>query len=271
MAGMLAMFVFAGCVTRPVSTPMTTRFSMPGVVIPLYVYPGDDGRHVWDQVAGAARRFPHVPVIVVVNPSNGPGQVADPNYRSVVRDLSDAGVELVAYVPLGYGRRPVREVHSDLRRWRRLYRGVPGVFFDEVPVPGDDLPRREARRYVTDVSAYSRARGFSGTIIGNPGTAAPRDYSAPGAFDLVVIHEDRRWPDDERVTGGPRPDRTVVLVYGDGVWDRSRARRTIEDGRFLFVDDHSLDITGTGGSPWTHFPSNLVEQIELIEEYGEVP
>lgn len=270
IAGVVAILLVSGCVSRPLSSPTTKRFSMPGVVIPLYVYPGEGSDTAWEQVARAARQFPKVPIIVVVNPSNGPGQVADANYRSAVRNLSDAGVELVAYVPLGYGRRPAREVHGDLRRWRRLYRVVPGVFFDEVPVPGEDFSRLEARRYVTDVSAYARTRGFAGTIIGNPGTAAPRDYSAPDVFDLVVIHEDRRWPDTERVTGGPPPDRTVVLVYGAGVWDRSRARRTIEEERFLFVDDHSLNITGTGGSPWTHFPNNLVEQLELLQDYGEL-
>lgn len=244
---------------------------MPGVVIPLYVYPGEAGRGAWEQVAEASRQFPEVPVIVVVNPGNGPGRVADANYRSVVRELSVAGAEPVAYVALGYGHRPVEEVHADLRRWRRLYHPVRGVFFDEVPVPGENLSRLKARRYVAEISAYARTRGFSGTIIGNPGTAAPRDYSAPEAFDLVVIHEDRRWPDAAGPVGGPHPERTVVLVYGAGVWDPSRARRTIEEGRFLFVDDHSRDITGTGGSPWTYFPNNLAEQLELLREYGRAP
>ncbi|MEX2441969.1 MAG: spherulation-specific family 4 protein [Alkalispirochaeta sp.] len=250
---------------------MTERFSTPGVIIPLYVYPGGDGLHAWDAVAVATRRVSSVPVLVVVNPGNGPGLVADSNYRSVITELSGAGAEPVAYVALGYGRRSLREVHADLRRWRRLYPSVRGVFFDEVPVPNDRLSWREARRYVADISSYARGRRFSGTLIGNPGTAAPADYSAPDAFDLVVVHEDRWWPAPEALEGGPRAEHSVVLVYGDGVWDASRARRLAEEGRFLFVDDHSLDITGTGSSPWTFFPSNLEEQMQLLQEHGRTP
>ncbi|MFO8042898.1 MAG: spherulation-specific family 4 protein, partial [Alkalispirochaeta sp.] len=151
---------------------MTERASIPGVVIPLYVYPGGDGARAWDAVAAAARQSSDVPIIVVVNPDNGPGARTDANYRSRTQGLADAGVELVAYVALGYGHRPASEIRADLRRWRRLYRSVTGVFFDEVPVPGDHLPRRDARRYLSDLTAYARGRGFSGTVIGNPGTPA---------------------------------------------------------------------------------------------------
>lgn len=254
----------AGCATGPV----IERFATPGVIIPLYVYPAGDGRQAWNAVAVAARRFDSVPVLVVVNPGNGPGRVRDSNYQSVIAELSGAGAEPVAYVALGYGRRPLSEVHADLRRWRRRYPSVRGVFFDEVPVPNDTLSWREARRYVADMSAYARGRRFSGTLIGNPGTAAPRAYAGPEAFDLVVVHEDRSWPAPGALAGGPRAEHSAIMVYGDGVWDASRARGLAEEGRFLFVDDHSLDITGSGTSPWTFFPNNLEEQLQLLQDHG---
>jgi len=232
------------------------------------VYPAGDGRQAWEAVAVAARRFDSVPVLVVVNPGNGPGRVPDSNYQSGIAELSSAGAEPVAYVALGYGRRPLSEVHADLRRWRRRYPSVRGVFFDEVPVPNDTLSWREARRYVADISTYARGRRFSGTLIGNPGTAAPRAYAGAEAFDLVVVHEDRRWPAPEALAGGPRAEHSAVLVYGEGVWDRSQAEDLARAGRFLFVDDHSLDITGMGSSPWTFFPNNLEEQLQLLQEHG---
>lgn len=273
MAACAVASLLVGCAAVPPpspAAPVTERASIPGVVIPLYVYPGGDGARAWDAVAAAARQSSDVPIIVVVNPDNGPGARTDANYRSRTQGLADAGVELVAYVALGYGHRPASEIRADLRRWRRLYRSVTGVFFDEVPVPGDHLPRRDARRYLSDLTAYARGRGFSGTVIGNPGTPAPREYFEPEIFDLVVVHEDRRWPDPDALDGAPSPEKSVVLVYGDGVWDRTRAQHIIEDGRYLFVDDHSRDITGTGSSPWTFFPDNLPEQLKLLWTLGYI-
>ncbi|MFW5827044.1 MAG: spherulation-specific family 4 protein [Alkalispirochaeta sp.] len=271
VAALLATSLVVGCTGVPPSAPaapITEEPTTPGVVVPLYVYPAGDGLRAWDAVATAARQSPDVPVIAVVNPDNGPGRSADSNYRSVVAELGEAGAEPAAYVALGFGHRPAREVRSDLRRWRRLYPSITAVFFDEVPVPGNGLSPGDARTYVTEISAYAAGRGFTGTMIGNPGTAAPASYAAPDAFDLVVIHEDRWWPSPEAVDAGPPAEESVVLVYGDGVWDASRARRLAAEGRYLFVDDHSLDIVGNGTSPWTFFPNNLDEQLQVLREYG---
>lgn len=240
-----------------------------GLVIPLYIYPGNSPgtRAAWDLVAEVAKRNPTVEVIAVINPSNGPGTRRDAQYRRAVRRLRRAGVILVGYVPLGYGSRPFRSVTDDLQRWRTLYPEVRGYFFDEVPLPapGSLVPT------VDLASLAIRARGLidhAGPIIANPGVPAPREFYGPDTFDIVVAHEEMRPPAADAL---PAPDlarRSAVLLYGDGAWDEGLFRELAGQYGYLFVNDHRRDITGSGAYPWNYMPDNLGRQAEIVGESG---
>lgn len=258
------------------STPGPRDFAPAGrgLIIPLYIYPGDDegARAAWDLVGEAARTFPDVDVIAVVNPANGPGTAADSRYRSAIRRLDRSGVILAGYVPLGYGARSLVDVNEDLRRWRDLYPRVTGFFFDEVPVPpaesgsgGGGSPLAPQ----VDLSAVTvRARGHAGhagPIIANPGVPAPDYYFGRELFDLVVVHEETRWPQrDSREVPGAIAGRSALLVYGSGVWDEDALRDSVQQYGYVFVNDHARDITGTGTYPWSFLPRDLLRQVEII-------
>src|SRR5579883_1192685 len=69
-----------------------------GVMIALYTYPGQ----TWDTVIQAKNANPAVPVVAIINPSNGPGSY-DPNYASGITSLKQAGIIVLGYVFTGYG------------------------------------------------------------------------------------------------------------------------------------------------------------------------
>lgn len=228
----------------------------PGVLVPMYIYPDSPGldgtlsprRHAWEDLASFARTAPDLHVIVVVNPASGPGMTRDGNYRAVS-----------GYVAYGYGSRTTRELRRDLRRWRRLYPTVRSLFLDEVPDGRAD--RRDRLAALATVVAKARDAGFSGPVIANPGASVPRAYFAEEMFDLVVIHEDARFPAgaDTTIRSEAVRGRSVALVYGEGVWDAHRAERLTEDAGYLFINDHFRDTTGSTGPEWTYFPDNLSE------------
>jgi hypothetical protein len=244
----------------------------PGILVPMYIYPdsaGLDGtlsprRRAWEDLASFARTAPDLHVIVVVNPASGPGMTRDGNYRAVIASLEAAGATVSGYVAYGYGSRTTRELRRDLRRWRRLYPTVRSLFLDEVPYGRTD--RRDRLAALATVVAEARDAGFSGPVIANPGTSVPRAYFADGMFDLVVIHEDARFPAgaDTTIRSGAVRRRSVALVYGEGVWDAHCAERLTEDAGYLFINDHFHDTAGSTGPEWTCFPGNLAEQAEII-------
>jgi hypothetical protein len=70
-------------------------------LVPAYFDPGGNGLQYWDGLLAAAGS---VPVTVVVNPKDGPGDAPDPNYTGVIARAGAAGVQVVGYVATDYGR-----------------------------------------------------------------------------------------------------------------------------------------------------------------------
>ncbi|TVR72453.1 MAG: hypothetical protein EA427_03260 [Spirochaetaceae bacterium] len=242
-----------------------------GMVIPLYIYPGDSpgARAAWDLVVEVAREVPEVEVIAVINPANGPGTERDRRYRSALRRLKRGGVILVGYVPLGYGTRPLREVTEEMQRWRALYPEVEGFFFDEVPVPAASSASGPLAPRLDLASLTIRARGLTdhaGPVIANPGVAAPREYFGREMFDIVVVHEDTRRPAEDSAPASALAGRSALLLYGDGVWNEPFVRDMAGRYGYLFVNDHTLDITGSGAYPWNYMPGNLERQAVILRE-----
>lgn len=207
---------------------------------------------------------------MIANPGNGPGTNIDRNYRQAIGRPAEAGASVVGYVPLGYGKRMSTEVKQDIRAWRRLYSGVSGIFFDEIPVPDGDGDSVRLRNMLGSVTAAARDRGYT-LCIGNPGVPVPNWYFGPDLFDVVIVWENDRWPPATTVSMGlatspERALRSAVLIYGDGVWSEERYRHAAEHLGFVFVNDHLLDVTGTGAYPWNYLPDNLNEQVELLAD-----
>src|SRR5689334_17753130 len=62
---------------------LSTSESRTGVLIPLYTYPGES----WSEVRAMKRAHPKVPILVVINPDNGPGTRLDRKYAAETSTL----------------------------------------------------------------------------------------------------------------------------------------------------------------------------------------
>ncbi|AEW98145.1 MULTISPECIES: spherulation-specific family 4 protein [Streptomycetaceae] len=210
------------------------------VLVPLYVHPAEDPA-AWSALA----RDPSELYGVVLNVADGPGAVRDRAYVAAACLLRAAGVPVLGYVDVAYGRRPVRAVVADVCRHRAWYR-VDGVFLDQAPA-GAGLVRR-CRRLVR----AARALG-AGRVVLNHGVHPDPGYAA--VADLLVTFEGpwevyRRaatpgWARDHRA------GRLGHLVYG--VPEQAAplvARTAAERGAVVHCA-----VPGAGANPWCSPPT----------------
>jgi hypothetical protein len=170
-------------------TPDTTADRTAGTIVPLYSTPS---KPAWTTVVAAKTAHPGVPVLAVVNPSNGPGLTRSASYTAGIARLVAAGVKVIGYVFTDYARRPAAEVEADVRSWRQLYPAVTGVFFDE------QANRAGSEDYYRRLVASARAQGFDFTI-GNPGTDTTPGYV--GICDVTLIYESEGLPTLDELGG----------------------------------------------------------------------
>ena len=177
IAGILVLFASVSLFS-PSHTAVAS--SSTGVIVPLYAYPGS----TWQGLIQAKEAYPSVPVIAVINPSNGPGSYQDPTILQGVRSLQAAGITVVGYIYTQYAARSLSLVESDIAAYRNLY-GLSGVFFDEMSnVPGFEW-------YYSSLTSYVHSRGMY-LSVGNPGTGVPASFV--GTVDLLVIYENAGLP-----------------------------------------------------------------------------
>ncbi len=170
---------------RPASAVVSP--SATGIMIPLYTYPGS----TWANVIAVEKANPGVPIVAIVNPNSGPGAAMDPNYVSGILSLQSAGVEVIGYVPTGYGSRSPAEVESMVNQYKSWY-PVTGIFFDEMSnVAGSES-------YYSALNAYAKSLGFTYTV-GNPGADTIPSYV--GTMDTIVIYENQGLPNLSSLEG----------------------------------------------------------------------
>ncbi len=142
------------------------------MAVPAYFYPGA----YWTQMeqAGAPLR------LAVMNPANGPGAAADPNYAAAVRAAQAAGITVVGYVYTSYGARSLSAVESDVSAYYRWY-GVNGIFFDQASTSCSYAS------YYTTLNAFVKAEGGVARTILNPGMQTNECYVS--AADILLTFE----------------------------------------------------------------------------------
>jgi hypothetical protein len=222
-----------------------------GTLVPLYTYPTDVS---WKTVATAKRAHPSVPVIAVINPSNGPGTSLNADYVNGIAALRQAGVSVLGYVSTSYTRRSETAVQADIDTYRQWYPQATGIFFDEQSnsVGGEDYYRR--------VSAYARSKSFSFTV-GNPGSDSAPSYV--GTVDLILVYENAGQPSLSSMAGWHAsfaPSNFGIIPYGVSTLDAAfvaKARATVG---YIYVTNDTLP------NPWDTVPpyfSDLVAQLAL--------
>ena len=148
----------------------------PGVVVPLYAYPGK----LWNIVINTKLAHSYVPMVLIANVNNGPGTTADANYIHFIQKAQMAGINVLGYVYTKYGKRSATAVDADIARWEALYR-TDGVFLDQM-APNVPSYYEAATQY-----AHGHSLWF---VMGNPGV----DTSGSSGPDVINFYERAGYP-----------------------------------------------------------------------------
>jgi Spherulation-specific family 4 len=224
----------------------TSRAAEPvRLLVPAYFYPAGDGRAAWNRLIASAGK---VPIVAIVDPDNGPGKTADPNYQSVFKSIAPSKLTPIGYVTLSYGKRTAATVKADVDQWRKLYPGVRGIFFDEQPSDAAHSP------FARECYAYARAQIRDGVFFSNPGVPCAPEYFADAdgpTFCLFEHHEGFDAYQPPPIVDRVGPKRVAVLLYSVKPADATRRFRQAlqKQAGTVYVTD------ATGVNPWDRLPS----------------
>ena len=152
-----------------------------GLVIPLYT---DPSTGTWAAVLNAKLSHLSVPMIVVINPNNGPGTYPEPGYLEGIKAFQAAGIIVLGYMATGYAKTYIGLVQHDLYAYWSWY-ALDGIMFDEMSDSMMD------QGYYATLNAYVKQIGMTYTM-GNPGTSVPMGLI--GTLDSLAIYESPGYP-----------------------------------------------------------------------------
>ncbi len=146
------------------------------LLVPAFFYPAGEGLIEWERLIAASA---HAPVVVIANPSNGPGKEVDPNYAGVIRRGVRAGAQVIGYVHTDYGNGALDDWRADIDQWLRLYPDIDGFFFDGSPTGAEQLAQ------YAELYAYAKGKHLQGVVVARPGV----DWSL-----ILGVHEVEQVP-----------------------------------------------------------------------------
>lgn len=230
---------------REFSFGASTGGAAAGVIVPLYGYPGQS----WQSLIQAKEAYPSVPVIAVINPSDGPGGWQDPNFVSGVQQLQAAGITAIGYVSTGYASVPLSEVEGEIATYQQYYQ-LSGVFLDQM----SNVPGYES--YYSTLTSFASSIGMWITV-GNPGAPVPSNYI--GTVSNIVAYENAGLPDSSFLSSlaYARSDFSFVS-YGDSGFDPSYVLAAASDVSYMYMTD------GSWPSPYTNVASYLTSLMATL-------
>ncbi|KAJ5292806.1 uncharacterized protein N7443_008759 [Penicillium atrosanguineum] len=195
--------------------------SSTAILLPLYSWPEDNS--TWSPVYKAAAAHPDILFQVIVNPDSGPGETTypDDSYIASVAQLNSySNVEVIGYIPTGYGTRDISSIktaiatYSNWSSYKAENITISGIFFDEAPRTNDDT----LISYMQEVSESAKSSSLP-TVVFNPGTKLETGSAAEyfKAADLIVEFENSysTWtsivPADE--ISDTYYDKAAILLY----------------------------------------------------------
>jgi hypothetical protein len=237
-----------------------------GIIIPFYIYPNNPYTDpVVARLLGLIRKYREIPVIVVINPSSGPGAVWDGNYAAFIRVLRAVGACVAGYVSTDYAVRPAGEVQADINAWLTLYADTPinTIFMDEQPydlVVGSTDTVALYKSY-TD---YCHARNLA-PVIGNPGTNQRGEHFESRTADIIVVNEVATYPSEASMLGnfvGGHVDYRYTLraamVYGQTTLVPGLVRQLAKYVQYVLITDDVLP------NPWDSLPTYLEQLFAIL-------
>jgi hypothetical protein len=229
-----------------------------GIVVPAYFYPkwSTPSTNYWDDLIAAAAR---VPLIAIMNPSDGPGTAVDPGYVRAVAEMHAAGGRLVGYIRTVYTTRSLSSVKTDIDRYYSWYPGLDGIFLDEVTNDTDAAHLT----YYQACFDYIRAKDADALVQQNPGAKTAPEYATRStqicifedSASLFASYVPRTWtlaaPADLHFALGYNASAATMRANVD------RAAKT--NTRWVYFTDNLYT-----SNPWDSLPSYWTEEVGLV-------
>lgn len=234
------------------------------ILLPLYIYPNwyDRDKYIWQQVALAAKK---VPIVAIVNPNNGPGN-APPNidYQHGIKDLHQAGVKIVGYVPTNYARRELSAVRNDIDLYIKYFH-VDGIFVDEAASTLDKL------NYYQQIYQQVKSRSPRYQVILNPGTNIAESYIRQPVADILVVFENYQkvWsnyqpPDYIKKYSAKHFAALVHTTANSQLMTATIDRAAKNRFGYIYITNDSTDTANQ--NPWDSLPSYWQAQVDYIQQ-----
>ncbi len=166
---------------------------------PWYIYPDWwNGPTAWDELANLPEAPEGVDRFIVMNPANGPGMAANPDYVAALATVQNVGYLVYGYVSTDYGRRDEAAVKMDVDMWHILYPSIDGVFYDEASSGLDGVvgvPGTQGVAYYDTLVKYATAKAPGSDVVLNHGVAPHAGYAAidppeSGSNVLLITFEE---------------------------------------------------------------------------------
>jgi hypothetical protein len=257
--------------SQPSLNPASARSTKLQILLPLYIYPNwyDRDKYAWQPAIAAAKQ---VPIIAIINPNNGPDN-APPNtdYQQGIKDLRQAGIEIVGYVPTNYAQRDLRAVEADIDLYAKHF-NIDGIFIDEAA----NHPRNlnyylQIYRYI---KSQSNAAAKPYLAIANPGTAVDKSYIDRPIADITTIFENYQkvWQNYQPPTyvKSPNSRNFAVLIHTAAdlqTMERSLDRVAKYQFGYVYITNDSVDSADR--NPWNTVPDYWQSQVNYIQKLNQ--
>jgi hypothetical protein len=236
----------------------TMASARPGLLAVLYSYPTDNGGAIWTAVKDAKISNPDLPVIIIANPSSGPGTAVEEPYVTAVDEVVALGIKAIGYVDTNYGTIGISTVKSNMDKYVEWYPNITGFFLDQM--------RNEAgsEDYYTEITSYAVQlnRGFT---MGNPGTASIASYIE--TVNNSVIYETQPLPTPQTLNLGYAIDRCSLIAYNvpAAQINQSYISEVAQYVQWIWVTDDILP------NPYDTNPSYFQSLVQFIVAAGASP
>src|SRR3989454_1651981 len=226
--------------------------SSSGVVIPLYTYPTDGS---WAASLQAKNAHPNVPIIAIINPSDGPGGSSDSNYVQGVKNFQAAGIIVIGYVATGYASHGMSDLDTQISLYKSWY-SANGIFFDEMSNNAGN------ENYYSTLNTYVKSLGMTMTM-GNPGTSVPNSYI--GTLDSLCIFEQGGLPTLSYLSSYSGHPKSNFAYIGLSV---SSLNTSYEASSSNYVQWIYITDAG-GGNPYNVLPSYFMNEVAALDAGGQ--
>jgi hypothetical protein len=177
------------------AVPAAAASAQPLQLVPAY-FSATGTPNPWDTMCGAMGQA-GTGSVAILNPANGPGRKANPDYAAALSYCHLEGQRVIGYVYTKNAKRPIAKVEADIDKYFTYYPTIDGIFLDnmaDVPTAKAKAPcsgcKMTVASYYSTLYAYVHDKAPCLEVIGNPGDAASTSWqlTTPVA-DAVVIFE----------------------------------------------------------------------------------